>query len=277
MSAPEDVTMEEPAPSTQQAEAQPPLTKLQSQIDALTEFSARLQKLRQLPPLLLRPESDPIGSSLPDVLRRALLEAHGARTTLLEETVQGALKAAAESESRDRVGIRGNARRDRRRRKRSPTPESPRPFPAFRPKTTSLFPSTSTGSSLTLSQLPEYIRTFNAAHAKKAALHIWLSSSRDSRDLRVPVVIRFLIPDVLRVFITVGHADGENDTPAEDRPLLIENITAFGTRERVSVIWTPQQTSTLAIRLSSISKAIAADPTDASVNASCARPNANVS
>jgi len=95
------------------------LSTLQSQIDTLTEFSTRLQTLRQLPPLLLRagPSSDPSAMSLAGALRRALQEVRGVQTELSGEKVQGALKAAAQSDWRDRAGVKSGVRRENHKRR----------------------------------------------------------------------------------------------------------------------------------------------------------------
>ncbi|KAA1474247.1 hypothetical protein DENSPDRAFT_319329 [Dentipellis sp. KUC8613] len=218
------------------AVATTPLARLQAQIDTLNDFATRVRELRGLPSLLLHPTSDadPVAAPLGDVLRRVLKETSVVRGSLMEDKVQGALRAAAESAAADAAGIRVLSRRETRKRKRSPSPESPRPFPAFQPKAASLFPVEATPPPpMTLSRLPGYVREFNTKHARKAALHVWQSTARESRELRVPLVMRFLIPDVMRAFITLGHPVGEGgDLPVGERPLLVENVTAFGSREK---------------------------------------------
>jgi len=89
-------------------------------------------------------------------------------------------------------------------------------------------------SPLTLSALSDYIRGFNIEHAQKAALHIWLSSPEAPRDLAVPLLLRFSIPDVLTAFITLDHAQGSVADKAAGEPvLMVENVTTFGSREKV--------------------------------------------
>jgi hypothetical protein len=102
---------------------------LQAQIDALTEFSTTLRALRQSPVALLKSGSSqqslpviPGVDGLPpfglvQTTRQVLGDVAAARTRLLAEQVQGALKAAGESEKKDRSGIRGGLRREIRKRK----------------------------------------------------------------------------------------------------------------------------------------------------------------
>ncbi|ETW80619.1 hypothetical protein HETIRDRAFT_319541, partial [Heterobasidion irregulare TC 32-1] len=48
-------------------------------------------------------------------------------------------------------------------------------------------------------------------------------------------LLRFVIPDVLKAFIVLGHYEDPKEDRSQkydDRPLLIETVTAFGARER---------------------------------------------
>ncbi|THH15126.1 hypothetical protein EW146_g5305 [Bondarzewia mesenterica] len=189
--------------------AQTTIDMLQSQIDVLTNFSARAQTLRQLPPLLL--SSKPAIESFSTTMQRVLGEVQDMHKALLEKNVQEALKAAAASERKDYSGLKEGGRRESRKRRRSPTPESPRPYPSFHPKTSSLFPVHPHSSTpITLPGLPDYIREFNATHSGKATLHIWLSTPQEPRVLEVPIpiLLRFIIPDTLKAFIILGHPEG---------------------------------------------------------------------
>jgi hypothetical protein len=88
---------------------------------------------------------------------------------------------------------------------------------------------------LTLKDLPSYIREFNSTRAKKVLLHIYLAPGHESRDVAVPVVLRFLIPDVLRAFITLGHEEGTDHHVVSESPaLMVESLTVFGSREKAS-------------------------------------------
>lgn len=111
MNTPMDTSTDTPAP----------LETLQSHLDSLMEFSARLQSLRQLPPALLHSGSsvdlDTGVSTLGETMRHVLQEVRGVHTALMEERVQVGLKAAAESEKNDRSGLKVGMRRDNRKRR----------------------------------------------------------------------------------------------------------------------------------------------------------------
>jgi len=103
-------------------------------------------------------------------------------------------------------------------------------------KAASPFPTLLAGTPpLTLNDLPTYIREFNSTHAKKVLLHVYLAPGHDeSRSVAVPVVLRFLIPNVLRAFITLGHEEGIERAVSETPALMVENLTVFGSREKAS-------------------------------------------
>ena len=118
--------------------------------------------------------------------------------------------------------------------RRSPTPESPRPYLASQHKVSSPFPPLAADElPLTLRELPTYVREFNATHTK-TLLHIYVASGRESRSVTVPVVLRFLIPDVLRAFVTLGHEEGPNGAVSDTPVLMVESLTVFGSREKAS-------------------------------------------
>lgn len=121
--------------------------------------------------------------------------------------------------------------------RRSPSPESPRPYLAFQHKASSPFPPLAADElPLTLRELPAYVREFNSTHTKML-LHIYVSSGRETRNITVPVVLRFLIPDVLRAFITLGHEEGSsNGAVSETLALMVESLTVLGPREKVNAI-----------------------------------------
>lgn len=87
---------------------------------------------------------------------------------------------------------------------------------------------------LTLKDLPTYIREFNSTHAKKVLLHVYLAPGHESRSITVPVILRFLIPNVLRAFITLGHEEGIDRAVPEMPALVVESFTVFGSRETAS-------------------------------------------
>jgi hypothetical protein len=85
---------------------------------------------------------------------------------------------------------------------------------------------------LSLKDLPTYIREFNSTHAKKVLLHVYLAPGHESRGITVPVILRFLIPNVLRAFITLGHEEGIEGVVPEMPALVVESFTVFGSREK---------------------------------------------
>lgn len=236
-------------------------------------------------------EQVPLGQTV----KRVLEEMKNVKESLVGGKVQDALKAAEESERREGLegigaGVRGRGRREVRKRRyvrfpsylkvlqykyiiisglliscrRSPTPESPRPYPAFHPKPTSVFPDLPPHSKpLSLSALPSYIREFNASAASGTArLHVWYSSDRlrpaSASELKTPLVLRFLIPDVVKAYLTVGIAseiDEAGESGKDEKRMrmavngrtkaigdgrgegegmiVVENITTFGSREQV--------------------------------------------
>lgn len=106
------------APKTESAveEPQSAISSVQSQMDVLTDLSKRLQALRQIPSSLLRSEN-PSGRNpvihvefstplLKDTFRKSVEELRTVHATAMEEKVQEALQAAAESERRDGTEIR---------------------------------------------------------------------------------------------------------------------------------------------------------------------------
>jgi hypothetical protein len=106
--------------------------------------------------------------------------------------------------------------------RRWPLPESPKPYLPPPKETKSLFPE-SEELPLSSEGLPEYIRNFNRSHTSK--IHIW-ARTRSSPESK-PVIVQLSVPDVLVVFLTVGHDSTSN-------VLIIETVTAFGPREKVS-------------------------------------------
>jgi hypothetical protein len=97
------------------------------------------------------------------------------------------------------------------------------------------FPPLPTGTlPLTLENLPAYIREFNSTRAKKVLLHVYLAPGHESRSITVPVILRFLIPNVLRAFITLGHEEGIDGAVPEMPALVVESFTVFGSREKAS-------------------------------------------
>jgi hypothetical protein len=102
-------------------------------------------------------------------------------------------------------------------------------------KVASPFPPLPTGTlPLALKDLPTYIREFNSTHGKRVLLHVYLTPGHESRVITVPVILRFLIPNVLRAFITLGHEEGAVGAVPEKPALVVESFTVFGSREKAS-------------------------------------------
>ncbi|KAH9083893.1 hypothetical protein EDB83DRAFT_57913 [Lactarius deliciosus] len=218
------------------------ISNVQSQIDVLTDLSRRLQAVRQFPSGLLRSEHTsgenqvlqvPLSSTLKGNFSKYVEDLRTLHVAVVEEKVQEVLRTAAESERRDSNGIKDTSEKEvTQKRQRSPTPESPRPYLAFQHKVSSPFPPLAADEiPLTLRELPAYVQEFNATHTKML-LHIYLASGRESRNITVPVVLRFLIPDVLRAFITLGHEERTNGAVSETPALMVESLTVFGSREK---------------------------------------------
>jgi len=87
---------------------------------------------------------------------------------------------------------------------------------------------------LMLNDLPTYIREFNSRHAKRVQLRIYLAPGHESRSITVPVILRFLIPNVLKAFIALGHEEGIDGAVPETLALVVESFTVFGSREKAS-------------------------------------------
>jgi hypothetical protein len=68
------------------------------------------------------------------------------------------------------------------------------------------------------------------------SLHIYLTSPSESRNVTVPVVLRFLFPDVLRAFIALDHEEGIDGAVSKNPALIVESLTVFGPREKASDI-----------------------------------------
>lgn len=242
-----DTTAEDSRESVQSGPAiedrQSAISNVQSQIDLLTDLSRRLQAQRQFPSGLLRSEHvsgdnqvlpSPLSSTLKGSYSKYNEDLRTLHVAVMEEKVQQVLRAAAESEQRDSTGIRDTHEKETQKRRRSPTPESPRPYLAFQHKVSTPFPPLSADElPLALRELPAYVREFNATHTKML-LHIYVASGRESRNVTVPVVLRFLIPDVLRAFITLGHEEGSSNGAVSGTPaaLMVESLTVFGSREK---------------------------------------------
>lgn len=96
-------------------------------------------------------------------------------------------------------------------------------YVAEAPKPASRFPSNDLPP-LRLDGLADYLKDFNRAHVK-VKTHV-VTTDR-SRRLSCPLLLRFSIQDALTVFLSVDETD--------DKALVVENATAFASREQVTL------------------------------------------
>lgn len=116
--------------------------------------------------------------------------------------------------------------------RRPPSPESPQPYKEIRTQSISLFPP-SDAVPLQLGELIQFVKDFNKPDSPQ--LHIWSPSRKE--PLACPIVLRFKIPDVVTVFLTIGQRP-------DHFGLVTENATAFGPREQVgrnTLLYIPRQ------------------------------------
>lgn len=272
-----------------------PPPSLQDRIQTLTDVHNRLQTLRHVPPMLLRPPSaSPLAdfpppfdptidrefavtfSSTPTHDFRALKDFLG---VLCCDKVQGALRAARASEDADQSELGLSFRRENRKRKyvctsgwarheivyphrRPQSPVgSPQPYVPSPPRSSSIFaPPEDDPPPMRAEALVEFVREFNRGNVgelkssaaaetdtalPKCTLAIW-SRTKTIQDepmaepsnngarkphagrLTSPVVLRFMISDVLTTYISLIFTNLED-------PLVVESVTAFGPRERVCI------------------------------------------
>ncbi|KAI0915655.1 hypothetical protein AcV5_003517 [Taiwanofungus camphoratus] len=201
---------------------------LQAKLKTLADLNNRLQKLRELPVHLTRLPTPGVSSSLHSAtpsswLRNELKELKEVAETLRSKKVQEALIYARDSEQKDKTGLRSNRPPESRKRRRPPSPEFPQPYRAFQSKTASLFPSLDDGlPPIRLEGLPLFIREYNKLR-QNINLHVWTPAREHT--LTLPIVLRFIIRDVVTVFLTLSHG-------IDDLTLVVENATAFGPREQ---------------------------------------------
>ncbi|EIN11570.1 hypothetical protein PUNSTDRAFT_124862 [Punctularia strigosozonata HHB-11173 SS5] len=214
-----------------------------SQIQTLVELSEKVQALRQYPAQLLRTptsgglvndlggsvdlESVGLSLSRPEQIRRYFGDLKQFVELVKSENVQAALKAAQQSGESQKGPFGVDVRKEQRQFRRGPSPDAPSPFPAFnqRPATWPL--ASGELPPLYAHEVAGFVREFNA-HRTERVLRIW-ALSRSHRVSATgppnPLILRFEIPDILTTFIRFErHAD--------DQPLVIENVTAFGPREK---------------------------------------------
>lgn len=225
---------------------------LQAQIQLLTELHSRLQTLRQIPSLVLRPPTSTSADGLPlsphsqPSLRTEFEHVKEIGTIIRSEPIQDALRAARDSFQADTKGLNFNLRQENRKPQYGPgllvflprfnkssfhrrprSPGSPQPYVALERKYTSLFPLMEDGEEpLRAEGLANYIRDFN--RAKQCKLQLW-RKTRETSLTNQPTIIRLGIPDVLIAYLSLVYPP--------DGVLVCESVTFFAPRERVSNWW----------------------------------------
>lgn len=179
-------------------------------IETLVELQKRVQSIRQIPQVLLKPP--PTHALLAPSVQPEFNLLKDIADSIRSESVQNALQAAAESERADRSDLNPYERRGARIRKRPRTPESPQPY--VEPKDYTPFP---VQEDQPLVDIQAYIRQFNATNNSR--LHIW----KPTRASTQQDMLRFAIQDVFTAYIVFGH--GEYPT--------IQTVAVFGPREKV--------------------------------------------
>ncbi|KAG1724080.1 uncharacterized protein EDB91DRAFT_1062986 [Suillus paluster] len=241
---------------------------IHDRIQTLTDFHIRLQSVRHIPSLLLRP---PSGSSLSHTPEFSspfdptdhdfaapfhATPAQDFRTlktiadSLRSEKIQEALKVSRESEDADKNDL-GLFQRDNRKRKRPLSPVgSPQPYIPPPPPTSSLFPPfEDEPPRLRAEGLIEYIREFNRGSSRdtkllhsagigepfqpKCRLCLWSRTRPPQFDqaMNGPRP-KLTSPVILR--LTIEDVLTAYVSLVFDRledPLLVESVTAFGPRE----------------------------------------------
>lgn len=236
--------------------------KLEARIQLLSQVHDRIKRLRNVPDLLLRQANPPdlLVFTNPMVDLQADIETmKELNEKIRSKDVQEALKDVAESEKKDPTGLLPH-RNKRSKTSRplyvhrcltflryfylnftlsseAPSPESPQAFPSFQLPTSHLLPPVeSVNDPLRLDGLADFIRDYN--HSNKNKLHIWTSTTRQREAAlqSFPVIVRFTIPDVVTIFLSLGCASGSTI-------VIVESATAFGPREKVSNIPEDHNTS----------------------------------
>ncbi|KAF9222643.1 hypothetical protein BS17DRAFT_174956 [Gyrodon lividus] len=240
-------------PTTNEPTTSAPPPSLQDRIQTLTDVHNRLQALRHISSMLLKPPStSPLSPFDPTV---EFLE------VLRSEKVQDAFRVARASEDADQSEL--SFRRESRKRKRPQSPVgSPQPYIPPPPRSSLFFSALEDDPPpLRVESLFEFVREFNRRSlpefkqpvppeldgppAPRCKLAIWSRTKTLRNELGVasssaatgaaskppagkltsPAVIRFMIPDVLTAYISLIFM-------SLDDPLIVESVTAFGPRER---------------------------------------------
>ncbi|OAX40844.1 hypothetical protein K503DRAFT_736767 [Rhizopogon vinicolor AM-OR11-026] len=239
-------------------------------IQALTDFHTRLESVRRIPSLLLRPLSGSSLSHAPEFHSPFDTADHDFAATfhttpvqdfrtlksiaeaLCSEKVQEALKFARESEDADKSDLDLSLQRDSGKQRKQPLSPvgSPQPYIPPPPRTSSSFPpAEDEPPSLRAEGLVEYIREFNkggfgdsklpgSPHAgvsfqPKCRLYMW-SRTRPPQFDQAMNGSRPNLPSPVVLRFTIEDVLTAYVSLVFDRfedPLLVESVTVFGPRE----------------------------------------------
>ncbi|KAF8626815.1 hypothetical protein AX15_004653, partial [Amanita polypyramis BW_CC] len=193
---------------------------LVGQIQLLSDLHSRLQSLRHTPRILLRP---PVSSGLVPPLRSQFQHLAEIADVLRSRPIQHALRSARDSYATDSSDLASSPRREDRKRRRVHAPESPQPYFPQEQRKSSEFPRDGFSCELlTADNMVNYIRDFNENHQSK--LHLW-AHIPGQNALDPPITLRFTIPDVLFVFISLNYSQA-------GRNVMVETVSVFGPREK---------------------------------------------
>ncbi|KAF9456629.1 hypothetical protein BDZ94DRAFT_1285657 [Collybia nuda] len=193
------------------------LTALQAHLHVLSDLYYRIPALRHIPPVLLKP------SPISPTLREEFHKLRDVGDIIRSHPIQEALRVARDSLNLDSSQLNSNPRRENRKRRRLPSPDSPQPYVGIQRRSTSLFPPLEDDHDpLTKEALAEYVCQWNQDH-KIAKTHLW-RRTRDQEDGQL-TTLRFIIPDVLMVYVTLALSTA-------NAALVVETVTAFAPREK---------------------------------------------
>ncbi|KDR75410.1 hypothetical protein GALMADRAFT_1333804 [Galerina marginata CBS 339.88] len=181
--------------------------ELKNEIERLEEVHGRLQRVRQIPRVLLQMKgNEKVGDEFGVVKEIGELVQSAA--------VQAALSRAQESLKADAGGLGTEHRRLKRKKSKkgetSRRTRSPEGYVAEERKGTTVLPVCSEDA-VKMEQLGAWARAYNAAHKNKIRIR---------GDM-----VRLAIPDVMTVYMGVGRGEGDR--------VVVETIRAFGPREQM--------------------------------------------
>ncbi|KAG6333848.1 hypothetical protein ID866_5236 [Astraeus odoratus] len=240
-----------PAPASAPAVPSSTTPTLQDRIQTLTDIHARLTALRHVPSALLKPPSSfptsfdvdrefSVGSFSANPAHDLFQTVTSLAQIVRSEKVQDALRVARESEEGDKsdlgFGVLGRGGRGKRKRPLSPV-GSPQPYVPPPVRSSTLFsPPEDDPPPLRAESLIDFVRSFNRGTLPefKQPL-IALDPDQElppspkyklvGTRLSSPTILQFTISDVLTAYVSLIFGSVEE-------PLVVENVTAFGPRER---------------------------------------------